>query len=291
MDLLKEWETFTPGNKRTRGGRRKRRYCFALGLESISPSGAPLKYGPYLNAINIVGHGLTDDPGGWRGAHAVGSHFDISLHKPWHAIGVIGPVETGEINYWDGQPINIEGLSGQNLVDAIWSSPNNWILGAFNVEDENPINWNGYHLEYFPYRLISHLLFLTGNNPVISHPRQAYLLAHWTMRWHIQQWASDDTEAPFNGEVINGIPPCEEQTPHILFFPDITCVQPMGKWVVASFPEPSATSNWFTFWQDALKEIALRNDGVFEEMLKANCFGFSLTKLPGNIFKLWIVYI
>jgi hypothetical protein len=311
------WAVFSPNTARKkegRGGGRRKSKCSTKFLETQPvPSLRTimwdnLKYGGGLYDGFPTADGFLDprqyftDPT-WPELHEhlvniIKYHYNSNHQYAGHMAASMSPPGVDETGWWDGLPIDISGLSGQPLVDALYSSPNGWIPGAVGVELAEMESLDVF--EYFNYRLMSHVKNVSGKSHIITTSIELQFLAFWTMLDNIitQGWVPTDPSVPLSGEVSNGIPTCDFQALHMRehanssndFLP-AHCVLPHGKWVIASFPEPSGTSGFFTHLQNALKEIILRDDGVFDELMNATCFGFHwVGHTATNSWKVCIVY-
>ena len=281
LDSYSNWaRVFAPWRGRAKGSRYRYK-CAQIGLESQH---TPSKLN-FVRESLTTADGYSGKFGGKSHINSIKTHYDEFKNKP-EEIG--NPLHEP---IWDGLPINIEGLSAPDIVNALFgASPNGWMLGSMDLFIETPFTSAAKTIEYWNYRLLSHLYYICGKNYVISNPRESHLRAHWSMEYYLKTWglSTIDPAATTTGPC----PPlisCEEQDP--IKTKTENCVLPFGTWIVADFPEPDDTLGWFNHLQEAIKAIILRDDGSFDILLSATvCVGFSfIYKASTNTYRVFII--
>ena len=299
--LEDEWRTFTPSTgdeKKKRSGRSARKdRCFGTHLQPRD-STPRHQYDPV--PLMTLDH-FTGDASGESAMHGIRGHFNINRNYPEQLLSTNQLNNELAAHGWSGQTYDTTGWTGQQFWDLLYEpstrsgdqGDNKWCLGAYETFQTVPFVHNNFdEIAYYNYRLLSNIRFICGYNPVLLHPPGHYWLAFRVMIWHLNTYGAItvDPSAPVKGDVtLEQIP---EPAIQDLSASKLLYTQPpMGKWVCGDFPRPDSRSGWFTHFPNVLKDVILREDGSWEELLTAGSIGVSwFYDGPSETFKCFIVY-
>lgn len=271
-------DTSTSTNRRHGSSASSKRKCFGQNLETKHGSSKQDNPNEDINSLDaiLINHNgasafrtITDYHGGTASDHKPNTQplFDEQAFFPWN-----------------GVPRSTAGKTGQEIFDIIFAGSAHtpgWPLGGPDlwIELGGPYSGSAPNkdVEWWNYRMLSHLRFVCGYNPVVLHPRDHYLRAFWVMKWFFESYGLDtiDPAAPTDGVVdASQIPDCAAQALLGLDPVDYPeCITPMGNWVMVQFDATQYIYGWWYLMAHAIGQIALRNDLVFNQLMSAGSVG------------------
>ena len=259
------WPTWAPNE-----GGEKRRYarkvCHGLGLEAQHGYGS---------------RQATGDPQGTQHMNQIRNLYTGTDQTP----ASVGNPALEDASPWDGLPISVTGLTGQPLIDALWTSPNGWLAGSYQLYTEQvPFTTLLEEYEYYNYRFVNHCAFLVSECALKTHPKFMWDLANTALTDGIIETDVELSGYPTSGEI---------STLNILNDPGYDWVDQylylLPKWVIVDVPD-LANNNWFLHIQNVLQDLILRDDGTFHEIMTAAMVGFWIYLTPTLGCKLAITY-